>query len=147
MRIPPNGKIKDTLRNAEIPGERYFFTNAYLGLRTSSKSTGRSPGASNLEFKQACRAFLAYQVELQKPRLIVCLGHEPRRCVAPVLLHGRHIWSRQMSFTNLDLKCEAIVQGSLIVENKNISPLIVVIAHPSQAQPQPWHVGRCQEIL
>lgn len=31
---PPTWGIKEALRKAHIPGERCFFTNSYLGLRT-----------------------------------------------------------------------------------------------------------------
>jgi hypothetical protein len=130
---PPTWKIKDTLRKAGIQGELCFFTNAYLGLRTGTKTTGESPGAKNKPFKAMSREFFRYQLEVQKPRLIVCLGHEPRRFLAPVLLHDRHIWNREMSFPNLDRQCDQILRGSLRIAEEQVSPVIVVIAHPSYA--------------
>jgi len=68
---PPTWNIKDTLRKAGIQGELCFFTNAYLGLRTGTKPTGESPAAKNKSFKTTCQDFFRYQVEVQKPRLIV----------------------------------------------------------------------------
>jgi uracil-DNA glycosylase len=130
---PPTWKIKTTLREAGISGEQCFFTNAYLGLRTGKKSTGRSPGASNEKFKAMCRDFFVYQIDIQRPRLIICLGHEPRRFVAPILLHNRHAWSRESSFPELDRRCDQIIQGSLQVRGEQLSPVTVVIAHPSYA--------------
>lgn len=130
---PPTWKIKDTLRKAGIQGELCFFTNAYLGLRTRTETTGESPGAKNKRFKAMCQGFFRYQIEVQKPQLIVCLGHEARRLLAPVLLHDRHIWKRKISFPNLDRQCEQILRGSLRIAEGEVSPVIVVIAHPSYA--------------
>jgi uracil-DNA glycosylase len=130
---PPTWKIKGTLRKAGIPGEQCFFTNAYLGLRMETNTVGPSPGASNEDFKAMCREFFAYQIEVQRPRLIVCLGHEPRRFAARVLLDDRHVWSRGLSFRELDRRCDQIIRGSFHANQEKLSPVLVVIAHPSFA--------------
>jgi hypothetical protein len=130
---PPTWKIRATLRKATIPGDQCFFTNAYLGLRTSVKSTGLSPGSSNALFKSICRDFFIAQMSLQKPKLIVCLGHEPRLFVAPILLPDRHAWRKAMSFPALDQTCDQILYGSLQTGKEELNPALVVIAHPSFA--------------
>ncbi|QNI32277.1 hypothetical protein H7849_25380 [Alloacidobacterium dinghuense] len=121
------------MRKAGLPGNRCFFTNAFLGLRTATKTTGVSPGAKELEFRAMCREFLAYQLEVQKPTLIVCLGHEPRKFIAPTLLNEGHVWTRDISFTNLDRMCDPIVRGAFSIGQENMSPLMVTVAHPSFA--------------
>jgi hypothetical protein len=72
----PRGLHPLTLRNC-------FFTNAFMGLRVAislrsgkveSGSVGESPGRRDLDFKRQCWEFLAYQIRLQKPRLILSLG-------------------------------------------------------------------------
>ncbi len=130
---PPTWKIKATLRQAGIPSNQCFFTNAYLGLRTGTESKGQSPGTSNNEFKAICREFFAYQIATQRPRLIICLGQEPRRLVAPVMLDIKHAWNRALSFAQLDQQCEQIIRGSIQIGDKLFSPVMVVIAHPSYA--------------
>jgi hypothetical protein len=130
---PPTWKIKATLLKAGIPKKCCFFTNAYLGLRTNTKTTGASPGTSNPLFKTMCQDFFAYQIKVQEPRVIVCLGHEPRRFVAPVLLRSRHAWGKEMSFPALDKTCDQIIQGSFQIDGEQVSPIVVVIAHPSYA--------------
>jgi hypothetical protein len=138
---PPTWGIKETLRKAHIPGERCFFTNSYLGLRTKAdpakpcESTGPSPGAQNTTFMQMCRAFFAFQMEIQRPRMIVCLGHEPRRFVAPVLLPAKHVWNRKnRSFPRLDVECEQILRASIRLRGGEVlASVLVVIAHPSFA--------------
>ena len=130
---PPTWKIKDTLLRAMLPAEHCFFTNAYLGLRTGTKTTGPSPGASNLAFKTMFREFFAYQISVQKPRLIVCLGHEPRRFVAPILFGKRHVWGTELSFSALDRRCDQIMRGSIGIHAQQLTPVVVVIAHPSYA--------------
>lgn len=138
---PPTWSINETLRKSDIPGECCFFTNSYLGLRTKTdpakpcKSTGPSPGAQNSRFTRMCRAFLAFQIETQRPRMIICLGHEPRTFVAPVLLPRKHAWNRKnLSFPQLDLECDQVLSASIRLTGGDVlTALLVVIAHPSFA--------------
>lgn len=144
---PPTWRIKETLHKAGLPADRCFFTNAYLGLRTSIKTTGNSPGLKNPEFRAMCREFFAYQLEVQRPRLIVCLGHEPRKFIAPLLLDKLHAWTKNISFPALDRLCDPIVQGSFAIPDGAISPRILAIAHPSfawstHAQSPRWFEGK-----
>lgn len=130
---PKTWSIKDTLIKAGRLGELCFFTNAYLGLRTDTTSTGESPGAKLESFKAMCRHFFRDQLQEHKPRLIVCLGREPRWFVAPKLLPVKHVWNRKCSFKELDLRCDQILRGSLQIAGEIFSPVIVVISHPSYA--------------
>jgi uracil-DNA glycosylase len=54
--------------------EDTFFTNAYMGLRAGSKSTGIFPGSKDFDFKNRCKKFFLKQVDIQRPRLIIALG-------------------------------------------------------------------------
>ena len=101
---PPTWGIEETLRRAGLPGDRCFFTNAYLGLRTAIKTTGASPGVTNSEFQKTCQEFLERQLVMQRPSLIVCLGHEPRklcRCYSthkkPCVGQGQNLLSKPRS--------------------------------------------------
>jgi len=130
---PRTWSIKDTLIKAGRLSEQCFFTNAYLGLRTESPSTGRSPGAKVEVFKAMCRRFLHDQIQEQKPRLIVCLGHEPRLLLASMMLPKTHVWNCRCSFKKLDSNCNQILRVSLQSGGESLSPVILEIAHPSFA--------------
>lgn len=62
------------LREFNIPPQRCFFTNVYMGLRADAKTTGRFPGAKDPAFVDRCRAFFCRQLEAQQPKLILTLG-------------------------------------------------------------------------
>ena len=64
--------------------ERCFFTNAYMGLRAGSQNTGRFPGARDAGFVERCRAFLAEQLRVQRPRLVLSLGSHVPAVLAPL---------------------------------------------------------------
>ena len=67
--------LLELLLRAGIKPKNCFFTNAYMGLRITGKSTGQSPGAADPEFVKRCASFfLDKQITVQKPRLILALG-------------------------------------------------------------------------
>jgi hypothetical protein len=136
---PPTWNIKETLRRAGLPGNGCFFTNAYLGLRRGTNSKGKSPGLKDPDFRPMCAEFLEYQLGIQRPILIVCLGHEPRRLLASILLAEKHAWRKSMPFSKLDNQSTQdqhspqIVRGVMETEGESVSPFIVTVAHPSFA--------------
>ena len=139
---PPTWRIKDTLRSAGVPGTECFFTNSYLGLREGRSSTGRTPGLADGRFQVMCREFFDYQLEIQRPRLIICLGHEPRKFLAPgrrttipAMIDGLDVWRKNsISLTEIDRRCPAILQGTTRLAGGAIRKLtLVLIAHPSFA--------------
>lgn len=63
---------------AGIDPLRCFFTNIYMGLRAGVATTGPFPGRTNKPFVEHCRRFLAEQLRVQRPSLILTLGvHVP----------------------------------------------------------------------
>lgn len=62
------------LDGAGIERAGCFFTNAYVGLIAGDKPTGAFPGARDQRFTRWCRDFLAEQVEMMQPRVVVTLG-------------------------------------------------------------------------
>jgi len=67
-----------------------FFTNALMGLQPES-AVGKMPRVPGYE--DQCRAFLAKQIEIVAPRLVVALGKDAQKRLskvipgAPMLLH------------------------------------------------------------
>ena len=139
---PPTWKIKDLLTASGIPKTELFFTNAYLGLRCSSKSTGPNPGLKDSRFLQFCREFFDYQLTIHRPRLIICLGHEPRKFLAsskksttPPLVESIRCWQVIPSFKAFDQKCAPIMNcNTRLSDNSVLTVTITVITHPSFAR-------------
>ena len=65
------------IENSGIPGVSCFFTNALLGLRKVGSTVGQNPCIANGKYMDMCRAFLAYQIEILNPRLIVIFKSVP----------------------------------------------------------------------
>lgn len=90
------------LRRADIKPKNCFFTNAYMGLRITGKSTGQFPGADDPKFAERCESFfLDKQIPMQKPRLILVLGAEVRKFIAQ-LSPDLAEWKKCETFTELD---------------------------------------------
>ncbi len=51
-----------------------YFSNVFMGLRKTESMTGRFPGFKNNEFVQRNIDFLAVQIDLLKPKMIITLG-------------------------------------------------------------------------
>jgi len=60
------------LKGAELPPERCFFTNVFMGLKPGRKSRGKYEGSE--QHKKQCREFLKYQFKRIRPCLVVVLG-------------------------------------------------------------------------
>jgi hypothetical protein len=54
-----------------LPGSECFFTNALLGLRKKGSTIGQNECVSIPLYAEICRKFLAYQIQVQNPRMIV----------------------------------------------------------------------------
>ena len=62
------------LKSVGIDENDCFFTNAIMGVRKNGKNTGKSPAFTDKGYIAQCRKFLIYQIETQKPKLIIVLG-------------------------------------------------------------------------
>ncbi len=144
------GPLIKLLHDAELPLEKCFFTNAYMGLcqgANSLKYRGRSDGP----FSQACSQFLATQIATQRPRLIVTLG----LYVPPFLARlsaNLAPWSRRQlhlkDIDNAPIVFEAAFEGNYAVPHH---ANVVAIAHPSfpnnrKRQPHGFSSGREGEV-
>ena len=84
MTLPTWCNLFKLLDRAEISAEDCFFNNAYMGLRAGRATTGKFPGARDKAFVGRCRNFLAEQLKVQRPRLILTLGSYAPRVLAPL---------------------------------------------------------------
>ena len=90
---PPTWRwLRQRLRLAAIPGHLGFFTNAYLGLRNDRLALAQP--MNHPQYSDVCAEYLAFQIRIQTPRLIVVLGARPaclleRTVSLPKLHKGR----------------------------------------------------------
>ena len=72
---PPTWRhVRLRIERAKLPSSLAFFTNAVMGLRDGGTALDKKDWEREPQFKSFCREFLAFQIELLKPRLIVVLG-------------------------------------------------------------------------
>lgn len=102
LKSPTWRNLLELLHRDGIKPKNCFFTNAYMGLRITDKSTGQSPGMVDLKFVKRCQSFfLDRQLPMQKPRLILVLGAEARKFIAQ-LSPDLGEWKECETFTELD---------------------------------------------
>ncbi len=118
------------LRDARIPPECCFFTNAYMGLRTGRSSTGPSPGTKHEGFRQWCQSFLREQVAKQKPRLILVLGLPAAELIASVSPDLAE-WSKGGGLKWKDLYDAGPLKRGVDFGNGATRVTVVALLHPS----------------
>ena len=72
--VPTWRHIKARVRDAGIPGDKAFFTNAVMGLREEGTALDKKCWRTIPSFSQFCGDFLRFQLELLAPRLVVVMG-------------------------------------------------------------------------
>jgi hypothetical protein len=122
---------------ADIPLDRCFFTNYYMGLRAGAASTGRFPGADDESFVRHCQSFLIDQLRTQRPRLLITLGvHVPFAIssLSPYL----DDWGLRRGFRHLDA-VGPMRDGVRFRGIPDFAMTIVALIHPSQRQASLHH--------
>ncbi len=129
--------LLELLHCAGIKPKNCFFTNAYMGLRNTGKSTGPFPGMVDPKFVERCQLFfLDKQLPMQKPRLIIVLGAEARKFIAQ-LSPNLTEWKECNTFTELD----ASNLGTLVKKvrfNGSKPATVVALVHPSRRKGNVW---------
>lgn len=65
-----------------IDKNKTFFTNFYLGVRTNKEATmTKRVEELQKKYKELCCNFFIKQIDLIKPRLIICLGHDVKNAL------------------------------------------------------------------
>lgn len=121
--------LLDLLSEAGLLPSRCFFTNAFMGLRAGEATTGRFPGASDPEFVAHCRRFLARQLHVQQPSLVVTLGvHAPRMLAA--LSPDLAPWETGIGLKHLD-SVGPVREGVTFTAVPGLRVVAVALTHPS----------------
>jgi uracil-DNA glycosylase len=138
MNGPTWGTLRKLFARASVPMERCFYTNAFMGLKAGTKATGTFPGARDPDFVRCCQTFLLEQIRTQQPQLILTLGAQAPRVIAPLASELASHWSDVSSLLDVDNRSAALVSP---VHFAGLSRPVTVAAltHPSQ---RPLNVGR-----
>lgn len=139
QRIPPTWtNLHRLLSEAGIPMERCFFTNAYMGLRKGSGTTGRFPGSRDSGFVDRCRHFLLRQIAAQHPATILTLGAWVPAFIAP-LSSALARWTNLATMNAVDTAGPVILGAEF--GSSGATCTVIALTHPSLRGP---NVGRRQ---
>ncbi len=130
FRIPPTWiELRRLLAEAEIPLERCFFTNAFMGLRRGNKSVGRFPGALDDGYVDRCRQFLLRQLTMQRPSVVLTLGIWVPGFIAPLSpqLAG---WRKPRTMRAID-DAGPIVRAVQFPGSTAGGCVVIALTHPS----------------
>ena len=119
--------LKD--KDVDIPPQDCFFTNLFMGLRESGKSTGTFPGAKDKKFVHRCLDFLETQITIQRPSLILTLGN-----IVPYFIAERSEtlapWRKCRTFAEYD-KQGPVMHDVRFQNIPNYPCSVVILTHPS----------------
>ena len=122
------------LRKADLPPDRCFFTNFFMGLRRGSITTGPFPGAVSDTFVGYCRKFLLRQVSVQMPRLILTLGIQTPYFMSE-LSPELSDWRGGKGLKHLDAR-GALQRGVTFPSLPSYTTTVVALTHPCC-----WHAS------
>ena len=121
--------LTQLLARADIPVERCFFTNVYMGLREGSGTTGVFPGSRDPTFVAHCLDFLREQLAAQRPSLILTLGIN-----VPPLLGALSAdlteWTTGRGLRHLD-ECDPVRFRAKFRGIADLESVVVALTHPS----------------
>ena len=121
--------LRVLLSKAGIRLDECFFTNAWMGLRSSGPETGPYVGARDKRFTGRCANFLALQIAVQRPRLIVSLG----TYVPPFLSKlspQLEAWTPWGKFATIDSSNAGLVRKAMFPSAGNIAASVTALVHP-----------------
>jgi uracil-DNA glycosylase len=138
FRIPTWRHLLALLDAVGLAPERCFFTNAYMGLIDGPSNVGRFPGAADPAFVERCTAFLAEQLTVMQPRLVLTLGGAVLPMVARLAGPIAGPWRTATSAAALDA-CNAALLTPVWLAGVPHPTTLVALTHPAQ---RPLNVGR-----
>lgn len=125
------------LKSVEIPPQRCFFTNLFMGLRENGKPMGKFPGARDAGFVERCLDFFEMQVRVQQPKLILTLGNIVPRYIAS-RADKLSPWRSCHKWADFD-KSGPVVHQVIFQGVPEHQCSVVALTHPSM---RPINVGR-----
>jgi hypothetical protein len=129
LQQPTWRNLLNILGRAEIAPENCFFTNVYMGLRAGTSTTGVFPGASDSAFVAHCQRFLLMQLSVQRPSVIITLGLNAPRVLAP-LSSALRVWEQARGFRSLNNN-NAVIPHVVFDGITDYVTTAVALIHPS----------------
>lgn len=124
--------IKDLFAESSISLEDCFFTNALLGVRKDSISNvGKSQSFQDREFVKDCMDFLFFQITIQQPKAIICLGMIPVRLLSH---HSKDLRERILlldTFEEIDKDGHGVNHNIKFDSINDYTCDVVILTHPS----------------
>ena len=119
--------LRKVLDLAEIDIESCFLTNALMGIKT-----GRATGAvrGGRAYRSQCAAFLARQLQVLAPRLVVSLGVHAMTLLALAVPALGEIWRHATTVTALDLAVPPSNVVRAIRLRDDLAIDVAVLRHP-----------------
>jgi len=118
------------LEAANIKRSECFYTNFYMGLRETTKTTGVFAGSLDPAYVQWCQQFFLEQLRQQRPRLILVLGLQVPKQLAPLADALQH-WSEATKLKDFNAEGMAMVHD-VRFKDISFSTTCIALAHPSQ---------------
>jgi hypothetical protein len=129
-----NNLIRILTTHDVVSMEKYFFTNAIMGLRLgTTKNTGRSKAFSkkNAFFLSQCQEFFIEQLKTQKPKLIIGLGAHIPLFLSKTSIRLGHL-SRITSLSQIGDTLEKNLFKEVIFNGiTDYKTNVIFITHPS----------------
>ena len=85
---------------SSVEPKRTFLTNAHIGLLEATKPTANFPTTPS--YRARCAALLELELELFRPRVVVCLGAPAARLLAEVV-SGAESWKPWPGYSGLQI--------------------------------------------
>jgi hypothetical protein len=122
--------LRKILEANAIDPSNCFFTNLFMGVREADKPCGLSPAARDAGFLQRCRTFFLHQLRVQKPALVMVLGIQVCRLLAP-LSPAMAPWQDVSTFFQLDSRSGALIRnGDFNCGSETLRTSLVALTHP-----------------
>jgi hypothetical protein len=112
-----------------IDPSQCFFTNIYMGLRAGVATTGPFPGRKDQRFVEHCRRFLAEQLRVQRPSLILTLGIYVPSFLG-LLSSDLSVWTQGAGLKYLD-RVGPVRTGVRFELEPTLVATVVALTHPS----------------
>lgn len=129
--------LLEYLHRIDLRPKDCFFTNAYMGLKVGlckeDSNMDECPGAYDEGFRERCRLFLAKQIAIQTPSLILTLGRFVPRLLAPLSpkLAELDAWKKWQNFKKLDADKVPLVDNVRFKDSEKQPVVVVALVHPA----------------
>jgi len=112
---------------APIQPAEVFLTNAFIGLRDLASDT--APFPTTPSFVRWCEDLLSLEIELFRPRLVVCLGVPAAKLLAAIT-PAAAAWRPWPGYVELDRRADRVSMGCAVAGSTSLRWLSITR--------QPW---------